>query len=764
MRFRTNATQMTASKLFIMLVSLVLTQALAGQWNYSPTQNSIVDTGIGKRSTNPGMISDGNGGYFITWMKSRPAVYGTEIFAQRISVNGTRLWSDTGKLICNAAFNQYWPKIVSDGAGGVIITWQDERAAFTTWDIYAQRVSGSGTILWANNGVPVFNLLTTDENMPEMISDNNGGAIITCRRAGFSPDIYAQRIDASGTKLWGTNGTVICSAAFEQTVPKITTDGAGGAIICWLDFRGNMPTAVSDLYAQRVNSSGTVMWANNGVPICVLPYDQASQQITSDNNGGAYITWEDFRTSSPTQPVIDIYAQHINSSGTPLWTVNGIPVCAAANNQQAPNIITDENNGAIISWHDSRTTLSSIYAQKVTAAGIMVWAVNGISVCANANNYIAAPLLASDGNNGAFICWEDKRTGTDRNVFAQHINSIGSPLWATNGIAICNAPNDQLLNILNGQVTNGAIVRSATGTAVIVWEDGRVNPNGDDDIYISQIADPPTAIANFINVNGKCQNAASARGKLLNPPVTADVIITLDGNPLIYFPADSSFEYFTAGTATPGNHTVRVRYSNFAGFTQKDSVYTVTAPLVPTITISGNTTVNQGQSTTLSSGITVGGPGPLFQWEDSTTGLGWTIIPGATNPTLVYTPSQSSNKIRCFLTSNASCVTQASTTSNVLVFTVNTVTAINPVPSSLYGIRYYPNPSRELITVDSLKLSDRWSSLDVFSMDGKKLMPSKNITGLLAVSINITRLPAAGYIMVLRRKQGAAAFLKFIKY
>ena len=41
--------------------------------------------------------------------------------------------------ISTASGDQDQPSIVSDGAGGAIITWHDRRSG-TNWDIYAQRV------------------------------------------------------------------------------------------------------------------------------------------------------------------------------------------------------------------------------------------------------------------------------------------------------------------------------------------------------------------------------------------------------------------------------------------------------------------------------------------------------------------------------------------------------------------------------------------------------------------------------------------------
>jgi len=69
---------------------------------------------------------------------------------------------------------------------------------------------------------------------------------------------------------WTTNGVSICTASGGQSYPKILSDGLGGAIITWQDSRsGNY-----DIYAQRVSSTGVVLWTTNGVSICTASGDQ----------------------------------------------------------------------------------------------------------------------------------------------------------------------------------------------------------------------------------------------------------------------------------------------------------------------------------------------------------------------------------------------------------------------------------------------------------------------------------------------------------
>ena len=147
---------------------------------------------------------------------------------------------------------------------------------------------------------------------------------------------------------WSSNSavnTAICTATGIQGYPTIVSDGSGGAIITWFENRsGNW-----DIYAQRINASGVVQWTADGVAICTAASHQQYPTIVSDGSGGAIITWYDFRSGN-----YDIYAQRINASGIVQWTVNGVAICTATGDQYSPTVISDGSNGAIITWYDPR--------------------------------------------------------------------------------------------------------------------------------------------------------------------------------------------------------------------------------------------------------------------------------------------------------------------------------------------------------------------------------------------------------------------------
>ena len=363
---------------------------------------------------NPSAAEDGNGGVIIAWDDS---INGDrDIYAQKLDSLGNLLWTTNGVAVVVKPSKQKDVKVISDGAGGAIAVWEDSLAGF--WDIYAQRISSSGTKLWAANGVPVCTASLNQKN-PRLVTDGANGAYIVWqdKRNGVDYDIYAQHLNASGVSLWATDGIAICTSVDKQTNPKVVSDRLGGAIITWQDKRGGVSY---DVYAQRVNSSGTTQWASNGTAICIADSSQTSIDITSENISGAILTWRDKRNGL----FHDVYAQKVNLNGTVAWTVNGIKLTNGALTQTEPNICGDGAGGAIISWQDSTINNWDIKSQRVDQNGNALWNAGG-NVVSNATNLQTIPKNISDGNGGSIFVWLDFRNGVNYDIYAQHLNNLG---------------------------------------------------------------------------------------------------------------------------------------------------------------------------------------------------------------------------------------------------------------------------------------------------------------------------------------------------
>jgi hypothetical protein len=362
----------------------------------------------------PLAIPDGNGGAIVAWQEYRSET-SYNAFAQRITASGSagEGWPADGVPLCTQPGYQVAVAIVDDGVGGVIVAWEDGRSG-GRGDIYAQRLSAAGVPLWAQDGVCLSTGLG-DKMSPVMVSDGSGGAIVAW------PDtlpgacsIYAQRVDSSGNRLWGSGAVRVCMPSrYQQTNLRLVTDGTHGAIAAWV------ATGVWDcVLRQRVLANGTIAWPTDVVSV------QDNCDLVADGAGGAIVVWQDVHQLLDDA---DIYAQRVDMNGNRLWAGAGVAVCSHAGLQQAPRLCSDAHGGAIVVWEDWRNSSSStaydnsdVYAQWLDASGAYRWTADGEEVCTAAGNQIF-PLISADASSG-FIVWLDRR-GDQWGLYAQRVRT-----------------------------------------------------------------------------------------------------------------------------------------------------------------------------------------------------------------------------------------------------------------------------------------------------------------------------------------------------
>jgi subtilisin-like proprotein convertase family protein len=398
-------------------------------------------------------------------------IFEGDLYAQQLDFSGNALWTADGIVINNAANGQFRPKIISDENGGAIIVWAKSGGGFYGYDLYAQRIDSDGNFLWNPNGVAVAVSSATD-SFQEIIPDGQGGVIITWQRLPTVPgqtDIYAQRVDSSGTVVWTTNGVAVCIANESQAWPTIITDSNGGAIIAWEDGRNGIGTG--DIYAQRLDENGVALWTTDGVPVCTDQAYQTQTRICSDGSGGAIVIWEDYRTSSSA-----IYGQRINFDGQVQWVTDGKFLSPPSTTCKLPILISDNTGSIYIVWETEVQTMETdIGSQKIDLDGNLLWGTAGVDLCLASGNQKEIAIVSNLGG-GIVISWQDFRNNPEGDIYAQWVGRDGNLKWAINGVEICGASDVQSYPVL---VTDGL------AGAIITWWDSR---NGsDEDIYAQNI-------------------------------------------------------------------------------------------------------------------------------------------------------------------------------------------------------------------------------------------------------------------------------------
>lgn len=437
--------------------------SIARAWPPDPAVNVAVATTF-ERETDPRAVPDGSGGAIVFWrvhVLSPPPTgyYRYYLRVARLDATGTLMWPQSTTLGQTALLGPTVGGVTAAG-GGWIVAWTG--LSEPEYDVRVARLDAGGSLSWSDAlstpGVQVE---------PASTTDGQGGALVVWQdsRAG-AHDLYAQRFDGAGARQWPTTGAPVCTASGAQTSAGIVPDGAGGAIVAWVDTR----TATSQVFAQRLAPDGSRLWPADGVALAPAGGNQTALVMTGDGAGGAIVAWQDDRNGGDP----DIYAQRLDGAGNLQWAAAGTQV-AAAPGAVGPALAPDGAGGVIVAWSDTRSGAgdAGVFAQRLTAAGALAWPAGGLAVSVAPGPQIA-PALAADGLGGAVVAWEDGRNGAS-DIYAQRLDATGAALWTPQGRPVSSASAAQ---------RKATLAADGTGGVVVSWEDERA---GLADIYAQRV-------------------------------------------------------------------------------------------------------------------------------------------------------------------------------------------------------------------------------------------------------------------------------------
>ncbi len=409
------------------------------------------------------IVNDTEGGAYIIWLDSRNPggvdIYGTHILSSGEIAEG---WIEDGNPIADFEGSQDQHTFWEDGYGGAILAWHDTRVP-TDNNIYMQRITSDGTFLWDEEGELICDAPGTQENV-KITPDIDGDFIFTWRdkRDDYNGDIYAQKIDVDGELLWTSEVVVYADTCIQQN-PRITKSSDGGAFIVWED--GRYDYSFKEIFAQKLDTNGTLVWEADGKPICVEPNNQLNPRLVGDSNGGTVIIWDDGRVQG--HPHEDIYIQHVNSDGSINYPENGELICDAFSEQFSPLIKKNSNDYLFLNWGDNRTGSTGMYIQIINNTGTELLEDSGeiiyYGLCGDALDY----KLLSNGDN-AILFWIDTRESSIANqIYMQILNNDGTFGLDDDGKTITNMTGFSQENF-------DVVYKQGSDIIGLVWEEIRI--------------------------------------------------------------------------------------------------------------------------------------------------------------------------------------------------------------------------------------------------------------------------------------------------
>lgn len=291
------------------------------------------------------------------------------------------------------------------------------------------------------------------------IETHDGGAIYVWSDTKLGErDLWAQKVDASGNFAWG-EPLLIDGKSDRQEDPVITRTSDNNYIIAWIDFSGDLD---GDVYAQKINTQGQLLWPVGGKPVCTLPGVQIALNMEADAEGGSFILWVDSRNPSK-----DLYGQRLSANGDPVWTVNGIPIANGTGDEIQNTMLPDGQGGMILAYTYTYVGADDIYAKRFNANGTMAWA-NPLELSVATGNQSGVRMAALTGGDFVFT-WADQRNA-DPDIYAQKINLAGQPQWGEFLIVYSDQGQPTSVPQLSPRMT-----KTSDNGVIIIWEDHRLD-------------------------------------------------------------------------------------------------------------------------------------------------------------------------------------------------------------------------------------------------------------------------------------------------
>ena len=342
------------------------------------------------------IVEDGEGGVIVSYkdrLENLPS-WTQRIRVQRVDSSGNFLWGQAGIKVTLDEINQSLQQVVADGSGGCVVTWKT-----ISYTFYANRISANGERLWSDSGIllGISNYSGTEpkiiraadgcfyvetgeyiyrirENgeiirrdsviLGNIVPDPKGGIVLSGKVGSINNRrLAAQRKDSLGNSLWAEPYIEIADSLYINAIISVKEIN-GYYYYSWHGKKNGI-----DLVAQyqALRSDGTKLFNQGSMPISNYPVDALLGEIIPSDSGTFVLIWQDYRSED------GVFGQRRDTLNNPFWNVNDIPLYTGAYSEL--HSVTDCAGGAIgLGWHQFDF---SIRAFKVSKYGILGEVITG---------------------------------------------------------------------------------------------------------------------------------------------------------------------------------------------------------------------------------------------------------------------------------------------------------------------------------------------------------------------------------------------------
>ncbi len=456
--------------LFFGLMMALTVSALLAQWSSDPAQNNAICDLTGEQAI-PKVVTGPTGDTYFGWFSNDSSNY--DVRLQRLDSQGNELWDHNGILISGHPAMTWltdWDMTV-DADNHAILTFQDIRNAGNN-NVYAYRIAPDGSFIWGADGLELSNSSAFDVS-PKVDVTSNGNIVVTWQADAV---VIMQKIAPDGTLLWGPFGiTLSCADTYSWPQPFAVEDD--NILLKFFHDTGPIYAPTRHCYVQKYDTDGNAIWAGDTIVSNAGGISAWTQvfNIISDENNGCFISWHDSRGGGT---ISYPFVQHVNSDGSVAFTANGVQLSTEMNRQNFyPESVYDAGNNELITYWsqtDGGQSNHGITGQKLDSSGNLLWGANGNNIISISSLYVL-PFAVRAAGDDLMIIYEEYTDVVNTYVKAMKLDTDGNYVWPAEQVILCSVASSKVHSEAS-QFSDNQIIAA--------WEDDR---NGPKDIYAQNV-------------------------------------------------------------------------------------------------------------------------------------------------------------------------------------------------------------------------------------------------------------------------------------
>jgi hypothetical protein len=289
---------------------------------------------------------------------------------------------------------QSYPAVAGEYDGSFTVVWESTQQDGTSYSIYGQRLSSTGTHLGAELLVSSY---TTGSQRQPSIATGTGltRAVFEGEGVGDVDGVYLS------TSPFATQSIVNVFTAGGQKQPSISSgisllSGAPDFLVVWSGNGVDDPD--QGIFGHVYDSSGNALGSEFRINTTTAS-GQSLPSVAADSFALGYVVvWE---TPNGGGTLRDVYAQRLNANGTPrgpefrvnTWTTG---------NQDQPSVAVDDYGNFVVAWSSYQDGSNrSVHAQAFSAAGVPRGGEYRLNSFTTDNQRF--PSVAATGAEGEFV-------------------------------------------------------------------------------------------------------------------------------------------------------------------------------------------------------------------------------------------------------------------------------------------------------------------------------------------------------------------------